>query len=71
MGVHGLWQLLAPAGKPVSLERLEGLTLAVDISIWVTSFIKVLLILYTLGALCISLYGSELNSVMTVMYYFM
>ena len=41
MGVEGLWQLLAPAGKPVTLESLDGKVLAVDASIWITSFIKV------------------------------
>lgn len=31
MGVHGLWQLLKTAGKPVPLESLEGKVLAVGI----------------------------------------
>ena len=31
MGVKGLWQLLAPVGKPVSLESLEGKVLSVGI----------------------------------------
>ena len=31
MGVHGLWQLLHPAGKPVSPASLEGKVLAVGI----------------------------------------
>jgi len=34
MGVHGLWTLLEPVGKPVPLETLENKVLAVDVSIW-------------------------------------
>jgi len=29
MGVHGLWNLLEPVGKPVPLESLENKILAV------------------------------------------
>lgn len=29
MGVHGLWELLAPVGRRVSVETLAGKTLAV------------------------------------------
>ena len=29
MGVKDLWRLLEPAGRPVKLESLEGLVLAV------------------------------------------
>lgn len=31
MGVHGLWRLIEPAGKPVPLESLENKVLAVGI----------------------------------------
>ena len=40
MGVHGLWKLLLPMGRRVSIETLEGKVLAVDMSIWLTQFIK-------------------------------
>ncbi|KAL2320099.1 hypothetical protein Fmac_029068 [Flemingia macrophylla] len=40
MGVHGLWELLAPVGRRVSVETLAGKTLAVDASIWMVQFIK-------------------------------
>lgn len=40
MGVKDLWQLLSPIGRRVSIETLEGKTLAIDVSIWVTQFIK-------------------------------
>ena len=39
MGVTGLWQILSPAGRPVSLESLDGQVLAVDISIWLNQAI--------------------------------
>lgn len=29
MGVHGLWRLIEPSGKPVPLESLENKILAV------------------------------------------
>ena len=31
MGVTGLWQILKPAGQPVTLESLDGKVLAVGI----------------------------------------
>lgn len=40
MGVKDLWQLLAPVGRRVSIETLEGKVLAIDMSIWLTQFIK-------------------------------
>jgi 5'-3' exonuclease len=40
MGVQGLWKLLAPSGRRVSIETLERRTLAVDVSIWLTQFLK-------------------------------
>lgn len=36
MGVQGLWTLLAPVGRRVSIETLEGKVLAIDMSIWLT-----------------------------------
>ncbi|CAH0380696.1 unnamed protein product [Bemisia tabaci] len=40
MGVHGLWKLIEPAGKPVPVETLENKTLAVDVSIWLHQLVK-------------------------------
>jgi DNA excision repair protein ERCC-5 len=40
MGVKDLWQLLAPTSRRVSMESLEGKTLAIDASIWIIQFIK-------------------------------
>uniref|UniRef100_A0A1B6EGL3 XPG N-terminal domain-containing protein n=1 Tax=Clastoptera arizonana TaxID=38151 RepID=A0A1B6EGL3_9HEMI len=40
MGVHGLWKLLEPAGKPVPVETLENKVLAVDVSIWLHQLVK-------------------------------
>ena len=34
MGVHGLWTLLEPVGKPVPLETLENKILAVGNISW-------------------------------------
>ncbi|XP_050382695.1 DNA repair protein UVH3 isoform X2 [Argentina anserina] len=40
MGVHGLWELLAPVGRRVSVETLAGRRLAIDASIWMVQFMK-------------------------------
>lgn len=40
MGVKGLWQLLLPTGRRISVETLQGKRLAVDASIWLTQFLK-------------------------------
>ncbi|KAH9604584.1 hypothetical protein KSS87_003600 [Heliosperma pusillum] len=40
MGVHGLWDLLAPVGRRVSVETLSGKRLAIDASIWMVQFMK-------------------------------
>ena len=40
MGVKGLWQLLLPTGRRISIETLTGKTLAIDASIWLVQFIK-------------------------------
>nr|VDD38181.1 unnamed protein product [Brassica oleracea] len=42
MGVRGLWELLAPVGRRVSVETLAGKRLAIvaDVSIWMVQFIK-------------------------------
>ncbi|CAG0892478.1 unnamed protein product [Cyprideis torosa] len=34
MGVHGLWQLLAPCAQPLDKSALAGQRLAVDVSVW-------------------------------------
>ena len=41
MGVKGLWRLLMPIGRRISIETLEGKVLAIDASIWLTQFISV------------------------------
>ncbi|KAF8312505.1 PIN domain-like protein, partial [Clavulina sp. PMI_390] len=38
MGVTGLWSLLAPVGRPVQLENMEGKKMAIDSSIWLYQF---------------------------------
>jgi DNA excision repair protein ERCC-5 len=40
MGVKGLWRLLLPIGRRISIETLEGQILAIDASIWMTQFLK-------------------------------
>mmetsp|Transcript_14036 Transcript_14036/g.21432 ORF Transcript_14036/g.21432 Transcript_14036/m.21432 type:complete len:1096 (+) Transcript_14036:226-3513(+) len=40
MGVKGLWRLLLPIGRRISIEVLEGKVLAIDASIWLTQFLK-------------------------------
>lgn len=40
MGVHGLWRVLAPVGRRVDVQTLQGKIVAVDASIWLTQFIK-------------------------------
>ncbi|KAL3833180.1 hypothetical protein ACJIZ3_007916 [Penstemon smallii] len=40
MGVHGLWELLSPVGRRVSVETLAGKKLAIDASIWMIQFMK-------------------------------
>jgi 5'-3' exonuclease len=40
MGIKGLWRLLLPIGRRISIETLEGQTLAIDASIWLTQFLK-------------------------------
>lgn len=40
MGVKGLWELLAPVGRRVSVETLAGKKLAIDASIWMVQFMK-------------------------------
>ena len=40
MGVKGLWKLLEPCGRRIHVETLENTTLAVDVSIWITQFVK-------------------------------
>ncbi|EME31087.1 DNA repair protein UVH3 [Galdieria sulphuraria] len=39
MGVKGLWELVAPVGRRVSLDTVRNKTLAVDVSIWLTQFL--------------------------------
>lgn len=40
MGVHQLWTIVAPCGRPIKLETLNQRRLAVDASIWIYQFLK-------------------------------
>ena len=40
MGVHQLWQLLAPAGVKIPLTSLKGKIIAVDLSSWIVESIQ-------------------------------
>ena len=40
MGVHGLWDVIAPCGRRTSVDALARKRLAVDASIWLIQFIK-------------------------------
>jgi DNA excision repair protein ERCC-5 len=40
MGVKGLWKLLLPIGRRISIETLDHHKLAIDASIWLIQFIK-------------------------------
>ncbi|KAL9621132.1 MAG: hypothetical protein Q9160_004383 [Pyrenula sp. 1 TL-2023] len=40
MGVHQLWTIVAPCGRPIKLEALNQRRLAVDASIWIYQFLK-------------------------------
>jgi len=40
MGVEHLWELISPAGRKVPLDSLNDKRIAVDTSIWLTSFLQ-------------------------------
>ncbi len=40
MGVHGLWDLLAPAARKIKIQALEDKTLAIDVSIWLIQMLQ-------------------------------
>lgn len=40
MGVNGLWEIVAPAARPVNLDNLADQRLAIDASIWIYHFLK-------------------------------
>ena len=60
MGVKGLWELLAVAGRRVSVETLAGKTLAIDVSIWIVQVTSLYSI--SLYAMFISWQISNVNS---------
>ncbi|AMD19859.1 HCL292Cp [Eremothecium sinecaudum] len=40
MGVQSLWEILGPTARPVRLESLSNMKMAVDASIWIYQFLK-------------------------------
>ena len=40
MGVHGLWDIVAPIGRTVDVKTLANRRYAVDASIWMVQFVK-------------------------------
>jgi len=38
MGVQGLWKIVGPVARPITLESLEDKRLAIDASIWLYQF---------------------------------
>ncbi|KAF4708684.1 hypothetical protein FOZ62_022421, partial [Perkinsus olseni] len=40
MGVSGLWQLVSPYGRRVSLDVMANKILAIDASIWMYHFVR-------------------------------
>jgi 5'-3' exonuclease len=40
MGVHGLWELLLPVGRRVDTGNVSRKRVAVDLSIWLTQFVR-------------------------------
>ena len=52
MGVHNLWDLLAPCGRRCSIDSLARKRLAVDASIWLIQFIKAMRDVETGEMLC-------------------
>jgi 5'-3' exonuclease len=42
MGVKGIWPLLKPVGRRTNLNKISNKVLAIDASIWLYQFVKVL-----------------------------